>query len=273
MHVMDRAIFQFFLLLILTTTLYAQKTEKGSSANNPWNREIDDGQRIFKGKNDPNDMFSELSFGEWSFKSAFPLARTVSEISHADPGWFRNMDKICCLPYSARLAMFYVNDSIHTFASTPGKLSFQMNFSFADSVFEQYYIRWFKTEYEKHMHFYRKLRGQVISRDEVTFSFSLGIYFNDSIDQPLSYIHSETDTIYLKPVFDPKIKELERDGAFGSSYDGFEFYRNDQLIGGARRYLDWSDYVRYKYWFSPALDKKYQEAVASMIYVIVGFIK
>jgi hypothetical protein len=270
---MNRFLFQLFLFVVFASNLHAQKTVKGSSASNPWNKEIDDGQRIFKGKNQLNDMFSELKFGDWSFKSDYPHAITFGETSSADPGWFRNMDVICCEPYSSRLSRYDVNDSIHTFASAPGNLPFQMYFYFTDSVFEQYRIRWFKYDYDKTLHFHRKLHGQVMSSDGEIFLFSLGVYFNDSVAQPLSYIHSGTDTIFLNPVFDPKIKELQKEKSSGSSYAGFEFFHNDQIIGGARRSLDFSDDIRYKYWISPALEMKYQKVVASVIYLLVGFIK
>jgi hypothetical protein len=148
-----------------------------------------------------------------------------------------------------------------------------MYFSFTDSVFEQYRIRWFKYDYDIVLHFYRKMQGQVMVGDRETFSFILGVYFSDSIAQPLSYIYSGADTIFLKLVFDPNIKDLQKTRSSGSSYAGFEFFQHDQLIGGARRSLDFADDVRYKYWISPALEIKYQEAVAAMIYALVGFMK
>jgi len=270
---MNRFIFLFSIFLVLCSNGSAQKAEKGSSASNPWNKEIDDGQHIFKGKNDPNDMFSELQFGGWSFKADYPHAISFGEKSNADPGWFWNMGLICCEPYSSRSVRYFANDSIHAFGGTAGKVSFQMYFSFTDSVFEQYRIRWFKYDYDLLLHFYRKTEGRVMISDRDTFSFSLGVYFSDSIAQPLSYIHSGTDTIFLKPVFDDHVKELQKTHSSGSSYAGFEFFQHDQLIGGARRSLDFADDIRYKYWISPALDLKYQQAAAAMIYVLVGFIK
>lgn len=270
---MNRFVFLFFLFFILCLNGYGQKAVKGNSAANPWNKKIDDGQRIFKGSNDPNGMFSELKFGDWSFKADYPHAQSYGLISDADPGWFRNMDVICCQPYTSRLAQYFVNDSIHVYAGAPGKLTFQMYFSFTDSVFEQYRIRWFKYDYDITLHFFRVMKGQVMVDDRETFSFSLGVYFSDSIAQPLSYIYSGTDTIFLKPVFDRNIKELQKTRSSGSSYAGFEFFQHDQLIGGARRSLDFADDVRYKYWIRPALEIKDQQAAASMIYALVGFIK
>jgi hypothetical protein len=273
MNNLNRFAFLPLLFLVLSSNVSAQKTGKGNSSANPWNKEIDDGEKLFKGKNDPYEMFSELKFGEWSFKADYPHAQTYGETSNADPGWFRNMDVICCEPYSSRSARYYTNDSIHVFAGAPGKLNFQMYFSFTDSVFEQYRIRWFKYDYDMVMHFYRKMQGKVKISDRETFSFNLGVYYSDSIAQPLSYIYSGTDTIFLKPVFDPKIKDLQKVRSSGSSYAGFEFVQHDQLIGGAQRSLDFADDVRYKYWISPALEIKDQEAVAAIIFALVGFIK
>jgi hypothetical protein len=83
----NRFVFQFFLFFILSLNGYGQKAVKGNSAANPWNKEIDDGHCIFKGNNDTNEMFSELKYGNWSFKADYPDAQSFGLISDADPGW------------------------------------------------------------------------------------------------------------------------------------------------------------------------------------------
>jgi hypothetical protein len=75
-----------FCLLILQG-LRAQKTEKGSSADNPWNKEIhDDGSRFIY--NTAIHHISSLSFGDWKFESKFLSPVIKSKITNADAGIF-----------------------------------------------------------------------------------------------------------------------------------------------------------------------------------------
>jgi hypothetical protein len=59
----------------------------------------------------------------------------------------------------------------------------------------------------------------------------------------------------------------------GSSYNGFEFYKNDTLVGSARRKLNFVNAPNYLYWFDYRLNENQQEGLTAMIFVIVGFIK
>jgi hypothetical protein len=99
------------------------------------------------------------------------------------------------------------------------------------------------------------------------------LLYTDAVLQPTSTVIAGVDTVFLQPVFDKNMKGAEKRSTYGSTYDGFDFYKKDTLIGAARRKLDFLLDPKYRYWFSASLKEEEQEAVAAMIYLIVGFIK
>jgi hypothetical protein len=85
------------------------------------------------------------------------------------------------------------------------------------------------------------------------------LYYSDEMLQPVSTVIAGTDTIFLQPVFDKNIHGAEKRSAYGSTYDGFDFYKNNLLIGAARRKLDFLIDPKYRYWFSASLKQEEQE--------------
>jgi hypothetical protein len=248
----------------------AQKAEKGSSPDNPWNKEVrDDGYEFTY--NTPMTLSSSLAFGDWKFETKYPGPKVFSKAANPVPGIFgKYLDPEI---YNTRNIVLVAIDTIHISATAPGNKSYGIILSFRDSLIDQWEQVVLSRQHRQICHFFRILNGVVSNTINGSDAFSISLIFNDSALQPLSYIAREKDSIILKPVFNQKEKPLEKQSASYSSYAGFDFYKNESLVGSARRKLNFVNETKYVYWFKNTLDQQEQESVAAMIFVITGFIK
>ncbi len=164
-------------------------------------------------------------------------------------------------------------DSVHISARAPGDRSYGVWLSFRDSLIEQYNQVVLSRQHRRICHFYRTLSGIVGDSANGFDRFTISLIFNDSALQPVSFIGSGKDSVRIRPVYNDKAKPREKESASYSSYGGFDFYKNDSLVGSARRKLNFVNETKYDYWFKSTLDQKEQESVAAMIFVIAAFFK
>jgi len=258
------------LFFLMTGNLLAQKAEKGSSPDNPWNKEIRDDGNMFA-YNSPIMNRSSLAFGEWKFETKYPSPYSKIKIPMADPGMFGKY--LNTEPYNTRNAMLVTVDSMHVSARAPGDKPYGIYFSYRDSLIEQYNQIFLSLQHYHAYHFFRTLAGFVADTEQQPYPFSINLIFDDAAQQPVSYICTGKDTIFLRCLFNEKTKRLEKESASGASYAGFDFIKNDELVGSAHRKLNFVNETVYLYWFKPELDKGQQQAIAAMIFVIAGFIK
>jgi hypothetical protein len=259
--------------IFIAVNLQAQKAAKGSSPGNTWGNEVLDGGRLFNFKDAANDQYTDLHFGKWSFESNHPSAQKLNESGVVKN--FHPLQMLFNTPQNVAVTFVYYNYIIHVKALAPGKIPFSIHFSFSDSMYEQYSQKTFssKTENYQSIHFWKKADGYIATSANDSLPFNVLLFYSDEMLQPVSTVIAGTDTIFLQPVFDKNIHGAEKRSAYGSTYDGFDFYKNNLLIGAARRKLDFLIDPKYRYWFSASLKQEEQEAVAAMIYLIVGFIK
>ncbi len=258
----------FFLFLV---TANAQKPEKGSSADNPWNKEVRDDGYNELGYGLPRVYNSSLAFGDWKFETKFPEPRLVTKLDNPNPGIFgKYLDPEI---FDHRNTLLVYIDTVHITATAPGNKPYGLSFSYKDSMIEQWEQVVLSRQHHKICHFYRRLNGVLNNTANESDPFTLTLIFSDSATQPLSYIGIGKDSILIRPVFNDNAKPLEKQSASYSSYGGYDFYKNESLIGSARRKLNFVNEVRYAYWFKNTLDAHEQESVAAMIFVITGFMK
>ncbi len=269
---MKRFAFLFFPFLVLSTVLSAQKAEEGSSPDNPWSKEMNHGFSMALNYRDPPTNYRySLSFGNWKFESKFKSRPVINEISNADPGIFKTY--LSHIPYNHRNAILFSVDSIHVNGTAPGGLSYGFYFSYTDSLFEQYDQVLLSFQHFEILHFYRALGGMVQGSSGESSPFYIKVIFTDTVTQTLSYVLAGKDTISLKAVADPEDGNVYKSRASRNAYAGFDFYKNDTLVGAAHRTYNFAGVPKYRYWFSPQLNLPAHEVITAMIFLIVGFIE
>jgi hypothetical protein len=258
-------------LFLSFSVVRAQKTEKGSSAEYPWNKEVHDDGYDELGYDLPGTYSSSLSFGDWKFDTKFPEPRLVTKVANPNPGIFGKY--LEAEIFDHRNALLVYIDSVHIAATAPGNKPYSFYFSYKDSLIEQWEQVVLSRQHHRICHFFRSFKGVVNNSANESDPFTIALIFNDSAVQPVSYIAMEKDTIVFRAVFNEKEKPLEKQSASYSSYGGFDFYKNETLIGSARRKLNFVNEVKYVYWFKNTLNQQEQESVAAMIFVIAAFMK
>jgi hypothetical protein len=256
---------QLLFSFLFIGSLRAQKPEKGSSPDNPWNKEVDHGINMeLDYRNPPLNYRYSLSFGNWKFESKFfSSARVKSEIPNADPN----------LHFNHQNAILFSSDSIHVNGMAPGAIPYGLSFTYADSLLELYNQVFLSIRNFEVLHFHRTLQGIVLCSAGDVSPFFISVIYTDTITQTDSYVLAGKDTIFLKAVSNPEEHSVYSSKASGNSYAGFDFYKNDTLVGGAHRKYNFAGLPVYRYWFNPQLDLQQQEAVAAIIFLIAGFIE
>src|SRR5450432_254503 len=273
MNYLHRSVFSLSFPLLLSSAISAQKPEKGSSPDNPWSKEMNLGINLRLDYHMPPSNYRySLSFGDWNFESKFrSSARVTNEISNADPGIFAKY--LSHTPYNNRNAILFFSDSIHVNGMAPGGIPYGFYFAYTDSIFEQYQQVFLASHNFVALHFYKMLQGKVQGSAGDVSPFDIKVIYTDTVTQTNSYVLAGTDTIFLKAVSNPDEHSVYSSKADRQSYAGFYFYKNDTLVGGAHRKYNWAGESKYQYWFNPQLDLQHQEAIAAVIFLIVGFIE
>ena len=264
---MKHPVIHILFSLFFIGSIQAQHNDIKTTA---WNREINEVDYYTTSQYNHN---ARLRFGDWKFKAVYPSPKKMVEKSGVIN--YRRNSPVGWLGLGNTTLLTY--DSIHVEGRSPDKRSFTVHFTYLADVFEKdvsvgvTMLLKMDHTYDFGYFNYKKMDGFVGGASGEIFPFHLILYYDDSITQPLSYIQSGTDSIILKPVFNSKINNGKRFRVSGSSYEGFNYFLNGRAVGGAIWYQGITREY-YKFWYDHKLDQKHQEAIASMIFIIVGFI-
>jgi hypothetical protein len=259
-----------FFFMLCTAMLHAQKNDKSTSVVNAWSREIDE---VSYASNGQYKHTSNMHFGDWKFKAEYVSPQKT--IERKDVVNDRKNAPAGLNSLGDEEQLYY--DTVRVEARSPSKKSFTVNFKYTAGAFEKDVTTGatmlIKKEHASDFgyYFYKRMDGFVSDPSGEKFPFHVMLYYSDSASQPMSYIETGKDTIILKPVFNSHIDNSKRFRVSGSSYEGFDCLMNGKLIGAAFWYQKMTGEY-YKFWYQSGLDQKHQEAVASMMFVIVDFI-
>jgi hypothetical protein len=244
--------------------------QKGNKKDIVWTREITDVDYYTASQ---YKHIARLKFGDWKFKAVYPSPKKIVEKTGVVN--YKTNSTVGLLGAGNDVLLRY--DSIRVEGRLPGKLPFIIHFNYLADVFEKdvsvglTMLLKMDHTYEFGYFNYKAMDGFVVDPSGDLLPFHLMLYYSDSVVQPISYIQTGTDSIILKPVFDSKMSTSKKFRVSGSSYEGFNCYINEKLVGSAI----WNQSMtgaHYKFWYDHKLDQKHQEAIASMMFIIVGIV-